>query len=462
MIFSIAYPLFIKEPVSLTIEAGNTARLDCAATGDPQPQIAWQKDGGHDFPAARERRMHYMPQDVSFYITQAKISDQGVYTCTAENNVGIITANATLTINGELYIKFIFFSFAIILILFLLAAPSFVKLMENKEAVSGKSIVLECMATGSPKPTLKWSKDNKTIETTERHFFAADNQLLIIVDAKFSDNGNYKCEITNHLGTENGVTNLTVNPIVIAQIFNFRDMMGVVIITIFCCVVVTSCVWVIIIYQAKKRNKTTYNNSTTKCQYACPSIQNDETSFIGHNTRPVAHLSECINSSTRARSYIGGEVNIVTDDNNDELNPLHNDSSIDEPDNDRPSSVIINKHKSCENILSLNITPPSMTQSSPLPSPPPTPVPTPPSPYNTMPSMTTHETDNTINMDDIQNRVTKLNHNLLENKLNKFDSLIMNGNGNVGGGGGIANTNSKISCISICSLDSVHSLKQSL
>lgn len=87
--------------MSLTIKAGSTAKLDCAATGDPQPQIAWQKDGGHDFPAALERRMHYMPLDVSFYISDAKISDQGIYTCTAENSVGIITTNATLTINGE-------------------------------------------------------------------------------------------------------------------------------------------------------------------------------------------------------------------------------------------------------------------------------------------------------------------------------------------------------------------------
>lgn len=340
--------------------------------------------------------------------------------------------------------------------------------MENKEVISGKSIVLECMAIGSPKPVLKWLKDNKTIEKTERHFFAADNQLLIIVDAKFSDNGNYKCDVSNHLGSESGYTNLTVNPIVIAQIFNFRDMMGVVVITIFCCVVVTSCIWVIIIYQAKKRNNNNYNN-TTKCQYSCPSsLQNGETSFIGHNIMPnITQLSDYSNTSTRVRSYINSEANNQIEGNSEELDPLRNDSSIDEPDGGRPSSVIIiNKQKSCENISSLNRM--QQPSSSPLPSPPPTPVPTPPSPYNTMTSFTSNTNDNTINMDDIQNRVTKLNHNLLENKLNKFDSLMMNGHGNVGGvggvggGGGIANTNSKISCISICSLDSVHSLKQSL
>lgn len=53
-----------------------------ASSLDPQPQIAWQKDGGNDFPAARERRMHVMPKDDAFFIIDAKISDQGVYSCT--------------------------------------------------------------------------------------------------------------------------------------------------------------------------------------------------------------------------------------------------------------------------------------------------------------------------------------------------------------------------------------------
>lgn len=74
--------------------------MDCAATGDPLPQIAWQKDGD-DFPAARERRMHVMPSDDEFFIINAKLADQGVYTCTAENPAGIIRANATLTIHGK-------------------------------------------------------------------------------------------------------------------------------------------------------------------------------------------------------------------------------------------------------------------------------------------------------------------------------------------------------------------------
>lgn len=36
-------------------------------------------------------------------------------------------------------------------------------------------------ASGSPKPVLYWRKDHGELYATERHFFTADNQLLIIV-----------------------------------------------------------------------------------------------------------------------------------------------------------------------------------------------------------------------------------------------------------------------------------------
>lgn len=94
-------PSFTKTPMDLTIRAGAMARLECAALGHPAPQIAWQKDGGTDFPAARERRMHVMPEDDVFFIVDVKIEDIGVYSCTAQNSAGSISANATLTVLGK-------------------------------------------------------------------------------------------------------------------------------------------------------------------------------------------------------------------------------------------------------------------------------------------------------------------------------------------------------------------------
>lgn len=60
--------------------------------------LQWQFNFGNDFPAARERRMQIMDNDESFIIDNAKSSDRGVYTCTAENPAGIITANVTVDI----------------------------------------------------------------------------------------------------------------------------------------------------------------------------------------------------------------------------------------------------------------------------------------------------------------------------------------------------------------------------
>ncbi|KAJ8391161.1 hypothetical protein AAFF_G00095900 [Aldrovandia affinis] len=200
-------PSFLKTPMDLTIRTGTMARLECAAEGHPSPQIAWQKDGGTDFPAARERRMHVMPDDDIFFIANVKTEDMGVYSCTAQNAAGSLSANATLTV---------------------LETPSFVRPLEDRMVARGETAVLQCIAGGSPAPRLNWTKDDGPLVLTERHFFAAANQLLIIVDAGPSDAGS----------DQDGWTTV-----------------GIVIIVVVCCVVGTSLVWVIVIYHMRRKSE---------------------------------------------------------------------------------------------------------------------------------------------------------------------------------------------------------------
>ncbi|XP_046746528.1 leucine-rich repeats and immunoglobulin-like domains protein 3 isoform X1 [Diprion similis] len=227
----LVYPSFTKNPQDMQVPAGRTAKLVCAAKGQPTPQIAWQKDGGNDFPAARERRMYMMPSDDELFIVDFKVADTGVYSCTAQNLAGTIVANASLTISET---------------------PSFVKPMENKEIIVGESIVLECMASGYPRPKLLWRKNGSPLQTTERHFFTAEDQLLIIVDTIPSDAGSYECQMNNSFGTAVGTSHLTINP-VSGSMVNEDDMLGIIIITVVCCAVGTSVVWVVIIYQTRRR-----------------------------------------------------------------------------------------------------------------------------------------------------------------------------------------------------------------
>ena len=93
------FPSFTKTPSDVTVKVGADATLACAATGDPKPEIVWQKVGGDDFPAARERRMGVLPPD-EYSIENVKSQDMGVYSCTATNAAGTIVANATLTVLG--------------------------------------------------------------------------------------------------------------------------------------------------------------------------------------------------------------------------------------------------------------------------------------------------------------------------------------------------------------------------
>ncbi|XP_077121492.1 leucine-rich repeats and immunoglobulin-like domains protein 3 isoform X1 [Ranitomeya variabilis] len=236
-------PSFTKMPIDLTIRAGSTARLECAAVGHPTPQIAWQKNGGTDFPAARERRMHVMPEDDVFFIVNAKIGDTGVYSCTAQNNAGSISANATLTV---------------------LETPFFLRPLVDRTVSKGETTVLQCIAGGNPAPKVNWTKDDKPLTVTERHFFAAGNQLLILVDTDFEDAGKYTCEMSNILGTERGNIHLSVipNPTCDSPANATPSLeddgwatVGVVIIAVVCCVVGTSLVWVVIIYHTRRRNE---------------------------------------------------------------------------------------------------------------------------------------------------------------------------------------------------------------
>ncbi|XP_035676716.1 leucine-rich repeats and immunoglobulin-like domains protein 3 isoform X1 [Branchiostoma floridae] len=242
------FPKFTNPPQDFTARADGTAKLQCAAIGQPAPQIAWQKDGGTDFPAARERRMHMMPEDDFFFIVKVKTSDMGVYTCTATNDAGTITANATLTV---------------------LETPTFVRPLEDTETMEGETTVLECLAAGSPQPSVSWKKDGDEVPKTNRHFLTASNQLLIIMHTEPGDAGRYECEMSNTVGTKRESASLTVVPgvnptqvLASEGVAQESTTTGIIIISVVCCVVGTSLVWVIIIYRTRG-NKEEYSQTNT-------------------------------------------------------------------------------------------------------------------------------------------------------------------------------------------------------
>ncbi|KRZ33587.1 Leucine-rich repeats and immunoglobulin-like domains protein 2 [Trichinella pseudospiralis] len=177
-------PFFTKRPENTVATVGGTIRLECAASGQPDPMIFWQKDGGHDFPAARERRFHVMPSDVVFFIVLAKYQDSGVYSCIANSSAGFAKAEARLTV---------------------LDRSALVMTSTDKTVDLGKTAVLQCdsredkIADG--RTVIQWSHNGQPFKLDKRRFIAGRGHMLVIVEARAGDQGIYTCELNGNART---------------------------------------------------------------------------------------------------------------------------------------------------------------------------------------------------------------------------------------------------------------------
>ncbi|KAF0763529.1 leucine-rich repeats and immunoglobulin-like domains protein 3 [Aphis craccivora] len=275
----VVYPFFAKVPGNSSVKTGLTARLECAANGYPVPQISWQKDGGTDFPAAQERRMRVARDDV-FLIVDVKLVDMGIYSCTAKNVAGMIAANATLNV---------------------LEPPWFKSEMSNKQVRVGEEVVLECLSYGYPKPKIKWIKDGVSLTLSNRHFFTAENQLLVIMEANTDDSGTYQCEVTNSLGVNSQKVDVIVMPLYQSLIHEYT--LGLVVIAIILCIIIISSIWVLFVYKAKRPSPNLINNSDNKSLDS----SNSKDSGTGESTKRSQEqlFNECLNTGQKLNSNLG-------------------------------------------------------------------------------------------------------------------------------------------------------------
>ena len=90
-------PVIIVSPVTTFLRLYQRLVLRCIATGNPQPTIAWYKDG------------RGIAREVSplLVIEEVELSDRGVYHCTATNTLGNVNStSAVINIIGVLCSNF--------------------------------------------------------------------------------------------------------------------------------------------------------------------------------------------------------------------------------------------------------------------------------------------------------------------------------------------------------------------
>ncbi|KAK2815392.1 hypothetical protein Q5P01_025859 [Channa striata] len=89
----LAEPLLVLKPENASVRMGESAQFYCQAEGDPPPAVVWGREQG-PLPNGR----YLVNPDQTLQIHYVTAQDAGKYTCTAANDVGVVTASAQLLV----------------------------------------------------------------------------------------------------------------------------------------------------------------------------------------------------------------------------------------------------------------------------------------------------------------------------------------------------------------------------
>uniref|UniRef100_A0A1S4GUJ9 Peroxidase n=2 Tax=Anopheles gambiae TaxID=7165 RepID=A0A1S4GUJ9_ANOGA len=194
--FHCAKPEIVVQPRDIEISYGQTAVFSCKASGDPRPEIVWLQEGS-PIRSESDGRITLLP-DGSLRIDEIVPADAGQYACIARNSLGESRSRtASLAVNNEVVESEA-------------EAPKFLRTPADPlELLEGEPIVLDCVVTGAPTPSILWKFNNENIQNGRIKLFG--NGSLILPTSTLDDGGIYTCCAGNALG------NISVNVTVLVN-----------------------------------------------------------------------------------------------------------------------------------------------------------------------------------------------------------------------------------------------------
>ncbi|XP_069009305.1 hemicentin-1 [Embiotoca jacksoni] len=175
----------------LTTVLDSSVNIECVATGSPLPQLNWLRNG---LPLPVSSHIRLLSAGQVLRITRIQVSDGGSYTCVASNRAGVDNRRYHLQVHVPPGLD---------------GAGS----TEDVTIVRGNLATLQCIADGTPTPTVSWLKDGATL-VPGRHLVLLNlNTTLQIGQTQVNDTGHYTCMANNSAGQASRHFNLKVlNP----------------------------------------------------------------------------------------------------------------------------------------------------------------------------------------------------------------------------------------------------------
>uniref|UniRef100_A0A8D0GWY7 Immunoglobulin superfamily DCC subclass member 3 n=1 Tax=Sphenodon punctatus TaxID=8508 RepID=A0A8D0GWY7_SPHPU len=167
---------FHIHPQSAVVEEGGVARFQCQIHGVPEPVILWQKNR---VPIDTENKRYTLLPKGVLQITGLRAKDSGIFHCVATNIANVkFSREARLTVSGS--------HSSVYKDPMILVGP------ENLTLTVHQTAILECIATGNPRPIVSWSRlDGRPIGVEGIQVLGTGN--LMISDLTVQHSGIYVC-----------------------------------------------------------------------------------------------------------------------------------------------------------------------------------------------------------------------------------------------------------------------------
>ncbi|KAK6485538.1 matrix-remodeling-associated protein 5 [Huso huso] len=188
-----------KQQTNKKVTYGGDLKVDCIASGLPDPDITWGLPDGtminsvmqSDDSGIRTKR-YVVFNNGTLYFNEVGMREEGNYTCYAENRMGKDEMKVHVKVVAD--------------------SP----IIKNKtysviNVPYGEPISLKCNAKGEPAPRIIWlSPTNRIIPTSSDKYQVHSDGMLLIQKAQRFDNGNYTCLAKNSAGEDKKVIRVDV------------------------------------------------------------------------------------------------------------------------------------------------------------------------------------------------------------------------------------------------------------